>query len=208
MNRYIGWRFLDDPTNPISNPWSPGGKKPGPGWNGKLTYPYGPGAGPGFRSGSNNVTSALSHTPLRLGFAVAFGTRNMYGTGFDDVVSAETTSMVKERFIEQYETPRFTIGSGTSGGSIQQHYIAQNYPGLLDAITPGASFPDVGSIAADVLDCKVLNNYFTQFTNPAAWPGSRRSAVDGYAVGNSGALLGQTACMNNWQSRRQVAESL
>ncbi len=24
---------------PISNPWSVGGTKPGPGWNGKLTYP-------------------------------------------------------------------------------------------------------------------------------------------------------------------------
>ena len=24
--------IIDDPTNPISNPWSPSGKKPGPGW--------------------------------------------------------------------------------------------------------------------------------------------------------------------------------
>src|SRR5438105_15486906 len=32
--------IIDDPTNPISNPWSPAGKKPGPGWNGKLTVPF------------------------------------------------------------------------------------------------------------------------------------------------------------------------
>ncbi len=188
--------ILDDPTNPISNPWSAGGKKPGPGWNGKLTYPYGPGAGPAFRSGSNGVTSALSDGPLRLGFAVAFGTRNTYGTGEDDVVSAETTSMLKEHFIKQYALPRFTIASGSSGGSIQQHYIAQNYPGLLDAITPNASFPDVGSMAAsDVLDCQVLIGYFNQNTNPADWPGSRRALIDGYAVGTT---TGQTTCQNAW----------
>jgi len=32
--------------------------------------------------------------------------------------------------------------------TIQQHYIAENYPGLFDAITPGVSFPDVASIAS------------------------------------------------------------
>ncbi len=47
------------------------------------------------------------------------------------------TLMMKERFIEQYGLAQFTIGSGGSGGAIQQHYIAQNYPGLLDALTPG-----------------------------------------------------------------------
>ncbi len=135
--------IIDDPTNPISNPWSAGGKKPGPGWNGKLT-----------------------------------------------------TSMLKEHFIKQYGIPRFTIASGSSGGSIQQHYIAQNYPGLLDAITPNASFPDVGSMAAsDVLDCQVLIGYFNQNTNPADWPGSRRALIDGYAVGTQ---TGQTTCQNAW----------
>ena len=187
--------IIDDPTNPISNPWSLSGKKPGLGWNEKLTYPYGPGAGPGFRSGSNAVTSALQDTPLRLGFAIAFATRNTYGTGADDVISAETTSMVKEHFIKQYGLPRFTIASGSSGGSIQQHYISQNYPGLLDAITPNASFPDVGSMASDVLDCVVLNNYFNQNTNPADWPGARRALIDGYAVGTQSA---KTTCQGGW----------
>jgi hypothetical protein len=103
--------------------------------------------------------------------------------------------MVKERFIKQYGLPRFTIASGSSGGSIQQHYIAQNYPGLLDAITPNASFPDVGSMTADVLDCQVLINYFNQNTNPADWPGSRRALIDGYAVGPQS---GRTICQNGW----------
>ncbi|TMH26284.1 MAG: hypothetical protein E6H66_25250 [Betaproteobacteria bacterium] len=189
--------IIDDPTNPISNPWSPGGKKPGRGWNNKLVYPFGPGAGPGFRSGSNFVTSALLDGPLSLGFAVAFGTRNTYGTGSDDVISAETTMMIKDRFIKQYGLPKFTIATGSSGGSIQQHYIAQNYPGLLDAITPNASFPDLASIAVDVLDCQVLGNYFDQNTNPAAWPGSRRALIDGYALGTQSA---RTTCQNGWNN--------
>lgn len=190
--------IIDDPTNPISKPWSKGGKKPGPGWNGKLTWPFGGGASPAFRSGRNVVTSALQDIPLSLGFAVAFGTRNTLGTGSDDVVSAETLLMIKERFIEQYGLPKFTIGSGGSGGAIQQHLIAYNYPGLLDALTPNIPYPDVVSVAIDVIDCHLLNNYFDKVANPADWPGSRRSKVDGYAVATSGPAVGQTVCQTGW----------
>lgn len=190
--------ILDDPTNPIADPWTKGGKRPGPGWNGKLTWPFGGGASPAFRSGRNAVTSALQDIPLSLGFAVAFGTRNTFGTGADDVVSAETLMMIKERFIEQYGLPKFTIGSGGSGGAIQQHLITYNYPGLLDAITPNIPYPDVASIAVDIIDCHLLNHYFNDIANPADWPGSRRAAVDGYAVATSGAGAGQTVCQTGW----------
>jgi len=176
--------ILDDPAHPTTNPWSPGGTAPGAGWNGKLSWPFGGGCGPGFRSGSNTVSSALSNTPLSLGFAVAFGTRNTLGTGCNDIVSAETMAMIKEHFIEQYGLPRFTIGSGGSGGSMQQRLIVQNYPGLLDAITPGISYADLVSILPDVVDCSLLNRYFD--ANPAAWPASKRAAVDGYPVNAAG----------------------
>src|SRR6267143_2956590 len=187
--------IIDDPTAPISNPWSAGGKKPGPGWNGKLSLPFGGGCGPAYRSGRNVVPSALSPDPLSLGFAVAFGTRNTLGNGCDDVVSAETLMMIKERFLEQYGIPTFTIGSGGSGGSIQQHLIAHNYPGLLDALTPGISYPDIASVVVDVLDCRILDNYFDNIANPADWPGSRRAKVDGYAVNPA---TGRTVCQNGW----------
>lgn len=178
--------LIDDPANPIANPWSPGGKKPGPGWNGKLTVPFGGGCGPGYRSGTNTATSALQHTPLSLGFAVAFGTRNTLGTGCNDLVSAETLMMIKERFIERFGLPKFTIGSGGSGGSMQQRLIVQNYPGLLDAITPGISYSDLVSILPDVVDCSLLNRYFDTVANPIDWPASRRSKVDGYPVNAAG----------------------
>jgi hypothetical protein len=92
--------------------------------------------------------------------------------------------MIKEHFIEQYGLPRFTIGSGGSGGSMQQHFIAQNYPGLLDAITPGVSFSDLVSILPDVTDCGLLNHYFA--ANPAQWPATRRSPITGYPVSAGG----------------------
>jgi hypothetical protein len=176
--------IIDDPANPTGGPWSAGGTSPGDGWNGKLVWPFGGGCGPGFRSGNNTVTSALQNTPLSLGFAVAFGTRNTLGTGCNDIVSAETVAMIKERFIEQYGLPRFTIGTGGSGGAMQQRLIVQNYPGLLDAITPGISYADLVSILPDVVDCGLLNRYFD--ANAATWPTAKRAAVDGYAVNAAG----------------------
>jgi uncharacterized tannase-like protein DUF6351 len=192
--------IIDDPANPIRTPWAAGGKKPGPGWNGKLSFPFGGGCGPAFRSGTNAVTSALSNDPLSLGFAVAFGTRNTLGNGCNFVVSAETMAMVKEHFIENYGVPRFTIGSGGSGGSMQQHFIAQNYPGLLDAITPAISYSDLVSILPDVTDCGLLNNYFDNIANPASWPPARRSKVDGYPAGTSLAGVAGTTCKPSWNA--------
>ncbi|MDH4322770.1 MAG: DUF6351 family protein [Betaproteobacteria bacterium] len=200
--------ILDDPANPVSNPWSPGGKKPGPGWNGKLFYHFIGGAGPGFRSGRNIATSAINISdtisnrdePIRLGFAVAFAARNTFGTGADEVVSAETVMMVKERFIEQYGLPKYTVGLGSSGGAIQQHLIAHNYPGLLDALTPVRNYPDVMSVATDVIDCGLLNNYFDTAVNPADWPGSRQSKVTGYPLNPAGLnnCRGWNAFARNW----------
>ena len=200
--------ILDDPANPISNPWAAGGKKPGPGWNGKLFYHFLGGAGPGFRSGRNVATSAINVSdtistrdePLRLGFAVALGSRNTFGTGADEVVSAETVMMIKERFIEQYGLPKYTVGLGSSGGAIQQHLIAHNYPGLLDAITPVRNFADVLSIATDVIDCGLLNHYFATAVNAADWPGTRQSKVTGYPVDPLGRnnCVGWNAFARDW----------
>lgn len=200
--------ILDDPKNPIANPWSAGGKKPGAGWNGKLFYHYLGGAAPGYRSGSNSITSALrqgdsiitTDDPLSLGFAVAFGTRNTFGVGQDDVVSAETTAMIKEHFIKNFGLPKFTIGSGSSGGSMQVQLIAQNYPGLLDAIVAVRSFPDQVSITKDVLDCGLITNYVNSIGGTATLAMNKISAIDGYPVNGS-----TTTCFSfNWQNFANV----
>ena len=78
-----------------------------------------------------------------------------------DLTAAESMAMVKERFIKAYGPPRYTIGWGCSGGSYQQHQIADNYPGLLDGILPGCSFPEVGfATVQSITDQRLLGNYF------------------------------------------------
>jgi outer membrane protein len=43
--------------------------------------------------------------------------------------------MVKERFAEVYGPPLHTIGSGGSGGAMQQLLIAGAYPGIINGIS-------------------------------------------------------------------------
>ncbi len=142
----------DDPS-----PWhAPGG------WNGRLVYTFGGGCVNGwFRQGARTggVTDSWM---LGQGYAVASSSLNVFGNNCNDVLAAETMMMVKERFIEGYGVPLHTIGMGCSGGSYQAHQIADNYPGLLDGIIPGCSFPDVGfSTIPMVTDARLLNRYFS-----------------------------------------------
>src|SRR5258708_12747523 len=83
--------------------------------------------------------------------------------------------MVKEHFVEGYGGPVHTIGWGTSGGSMQQHMIAQNYPGLLDGILPGRSFPDIVTVIMPVVDCSLLNNAFN--TSALTWTVDQKTAA-------------------------------
>ena len=131
------------------------------GWNGRLVYAFGGGCVNGwFRQGdrTGGVTDAWM---LGQGYAVASSSLNVFGVNCNDVLAAETMMMVKERFIEGYGVPRYTIGWGCSGGAYQNHQIADNYPGLLDGIIPGCSFPDVGfSTIPMITDARLLNRYF------------------------------------------------
>ena len=104
-------------------------------------------------------------------------------------------AMIKERFIEQYGKPKFTFGLGSSGGAMQQHLIAHNYPGLLDALTPVRLYPDTDSmtLVTDVLDCGPLNNYFDNPANAPDWPaaeGPRSTATPSIRKGAPTATAG------------------
>src|SRR3989441_1644324 len=85
--------------------------------------------------------------------------------------------MVKEHFIEQYGVPRYTIGSGRSGGSMQQHLIANNDPGLLDGLIPTASFADTFAFVNHVSDCELLEHAFE--SSPLMWTNEQKGAVAG-----------------------------
>ena len=79
---------------------------------------------------------------LSQGYGVASSSLNVLNNNCCTIISAEAAMMVKEHFIESYGPARFTIGWGGSGGAIQQYDIADAYPGILDGIIPGVSYPD------------------------------------------------------------------
>ncbi|MBI1353861.1 MAG: hypothetical protein GC160_05905 [Acidobacteria bacterium] len=167
---------LYDPGQPNPRPAAPGAA-----WNGRLVYRFGGGCRAGYRQAQ--APSALSADLLGRGYAVAASSLNVFGNNCNDVLSAETMMMVKERFIETYGPPVHTIGTGGSGGSMQQHLIAQNYPGLLDGIIPGASYPDIVTLVPPVTDCSLLDEAFR--TSGLSWSDEQKTAVSGYATWKS-----------------------
>ena len=64
-----------------------------------------------------------------------------------------------------YGPPASTIGWGSSGGSIQQVQIADNYPGLLDGLMTGRSFADVAfSSSTSSGEGRLFERYFDKGT--------------------------------------------
>lgn len=166
--------FLHDPADDLPDPWSTA-----PSWNGRLVYRFGGGCRAGYRQGQ--IRSTLQDaTSVASGYAVAMSSLNVFGNNCNDVISAETAMMVKEHFIESFGVPVHTIGVGGSGGSMQQHLIAQNYPGLLDGIIPGASYPDTVTLAPPITDCSLLARAIDNSAHD--WSDVQKKAVSGFAT--------------------------
>ncbi len=155
-------------------------------WNHRLVYEFGGGCGTAYSQGAPLGTDVLNDALLSKGYAVASANFNTFQTSCNDVLSAETAMMVKERFAETIGEPRFTIGAGASGGAIQQLMIAQNYPGILDALSPVIPFPDAISIAPGVSDCGLLAHFYTGAG--ASFTAVQRSAIDGHLSAGTCAL--------------------
>ena len=166
----------------------------GNGWNKRFFYNYGGGCSTGHQQGQD-VPNPLNNPELSRGYAVMSSSLNVFNTSCNDVLSAETTSMVKERAIEALgQKPVWTAGQGGSGGSVQIQMMVQNYPGLLDGINPGASFPDNSS--PDYPDCRVLNRYFSSPAG-ASLGGAKRKAITGMDNNNGCAALANGADVVN-----------
>jgi hypothetical protein len=180
INRSVYWISVLDP-HPQAERFDPAG------WNGRLVYRYGGGCGQSFGQGAPLGINTVSQPLLAAGYAVTTATFNTFQVQCNDVLSAETTMMVKEHFTETYGRPEFTIGDGGSGGAIQQLLIVQDYPGLLDAIAPTIPFPDAISISPGVSDCGLLDAFFTSPAGAAVTP-DQRAAISGYDTWSSCAL--------------------
>jgi hypothetical protein len=168
-------RFLHTPGQPLPTPWGRGQSA----WNGRLVYELAGGCVSGHRQGT--LISPGSHEAiLARGFAVATATLNIFANTCNDVLSAETLSMVKEHFIKELGSPVHTIGWGDSAGAAQQYLIAQNYPGLLDGIVPYISFPDTVTYVSSSSDCSLLIHAFDNAKHP--WTDEQRTAATGFAT--------------------------
>lgn len=162
-----------------SSPAAPDTDQSDAAWNRRLLYRYGPGCS--STHGQGSPLPVLGDTAFLLdGYAVATASFNVGSVQCNDVVSAETTMMVKERFIELFGEPAHTIGIGVGGGGAQVNLITQNYPGLLDGGVTAESFADQVTTLAGVSDCQLLERWFSGATGSTLTP-EQRAAVTGHA---------------------------
>jgi len=138
------------------------------------------------------LATALHDQALSQGFAVASSGMTILGRNCNDVISAETVMMVKEHIVEAYGELRYTMSQGLSGGSMQQHWIAANYPGLLDGIQPSASYPDIWETMQAAEDCHLMDRVFDQ-VSPHLWANPDDQAE---AAGHAAA----TTCRSLWDN--------
>ncbi|MDL1862586.1 hypothetical protein FBR04_16390 [Betaproteobacteria bacterium PRO7] len=192
-------------------------------WNGKLLYWFQGGVAIGHTQGVVHGGS-LNPDILRLGFAIAHSSGNNTGTHYNLNLAGETAMMTKERFVERYGVPLYTVGLGGSGGAIQQYIIAQNHPGVLDALLPVQSYPDMVTQTIHVGDCELLEHYMdaTDRTN-AKWRVTKNrsllvgfNAEEGFARVNDpfaqlktllgySTALGSTECIPGWRGLTPLA---
>lgn len=164
---------------------APPGEKPGKLdlslWNGRLLYWFQGGVAIGHSQGTVHGGS-LNPDILRLGYAIAHSSGNNTGTHYNLQVAGETVMMTKERFIERYGVPTYTVGLGGSGGAIQQYVIGQNLPRVLDALLPVQSYPDMVTQTIHVGDCELLEHYMdaTDRANPKWRVTKNRSWLVGF----------------------------
>ena len=157
---------LADPANP--NAMSPS-------WNKRLAFTFGGGCGTAYNQGTSTLESVLSDLYLSRGFAYGQSTEMVNQLHCNSVLQGETLMMLKERFIEQYGAPKWTVGTGGSGGAIQQLTITQIMPGLLDGLQPSASFPDSSLFTAD---CGLMENFFRK--DGKKWSDEKKTAATGF----------------------------
>ena len=166
--------------DPIAQPAAPTWSNRSANWNGRMVFNFGGGCPSGwYRQGANTggVTDAFI---LSQGYALVSSSLNVAGNNCNNVTTAESMMMVKERFIERYGPPVHTQGFGCSGGSYQQHEITDNYPGLLDGIIPGCSFPEVTfSLLTSLADAWLLDTYFKR-SDSGVWTTEQKRQVSGF----------------------------
>jgi hypothetical protein len=201
INRFIHSIAVLAPQD--QGPWDLGRSA----WNGKVIYRFDGGVAIGHTQGNVSTSAMLYDVGLARGYAIIFSTGNRTSTHYNLQLGGETALMVKERFVERYDVPEYTVGIGGSGGAIQQYVYAQNHRGLLDAAIPQYSYPDMVTQAIHVGDCELLEFWMDVLdgANPkwATW--TNRSLLEGLNASSTlpnpytGGKPGLTECINGWR---------
>lgn len=175
-----GSRFLD--------PWNRSES-----WNEKLVYTHGGGCRGGWYQQGDRTGGVMRRGLFEQGYALTSASLNVFGQNCNDLLASETHIMVKERFIEHYGEPVYTIATGASGGSYQSHQTADNYPGVFDGVIVSSSFPDVTSATIFTLaDARLLHHYFST-VDVESFSQEQQRAVSGFGVWDSIANLSRGA---------------
>jgi hypothetical protein len=105
---------------------------------------------------------------------------NVYGNNCADLLAAETLAMTRSRFIENFGPVAFTIGYGCSGGTEQGYPITDEYPGLLNGLVMGCSFPELyAGMVNNITDADIFEYYLTNRAT-VAWTDDQIEAATGY----------------------------
>jgi Tannase-like family of unknown function (DUF6351) len=182
-------------------------------WNRRVIYAFDGGVAIGHNQGTVGG-SHLYDPGLSKGYAIIHSSGTRTSTHYNLVLGAETAIMTKERFIEGYGVPRYTVGVGGSGGAIQQYVYAQRHPGvIIDAAIPQYSYPDMVTQTIHIGDCELLEHYMdvTDAANAkwATWP--NRTWIEGLNASATwpnlyrGGAPGSSECVNGWRGLTPLA---
>jgi len=150
----------------------------------------------GFACGADHQTSTAppilagaAATALARGFATMSHALDHAGHNCNLTTEAESLVMTKEYLVEHYGTLRYTIGTGCSGGSLAQQWIANAYPGVYQGILPTCSFPDAWSTASQFLDYHLSLHYLdtpSEWGAGVTWTDKQMADVQGHVgIGNA-----------------------
>ncbi|HET9102424.1 MAG TPA: DUF6351 family protein [Solirubrobacteraceae bacterium] len=160
-------------------PWT--ALAPQPQFNHKLLITHGVSCGVDYQTGTAPSVTSYNPSPvsspvlptadsgqyaLGQGFAVMSTALDYSGHNCNLPLQAESLMIAKEHLIDSYGTLRYTIGTGCSGGSLAQQWIANAYPGIYQGILPTCSFPDAWGTATQFLDYHLMLAYFN---DPSKW---------------------------------------
>src|SRR3954470_20250344 len=164
--------------------------KPQTQFNHKLLITHGVSCGVDYQTGTApDVTTGAAESALGRGFATMSTALDYSGHNCNIAVEAESLIMTKEHVIERYGTLRYTIGTGCSGGSLAEQWIANAYPGVYQGILPTCSFPDAWGTATQFLDYHLTLAYFkdpSKWGAGVAWTPTQMADVQGHiSIANS-----------------------